>query len=42
MSPDGFDPIAPEQKLATLEVTDPGIGRDQPAGFDQNALHWFP
>ena len=42
IAPDGFDPIAAEQKLPALEVADRGIERDQPAAFDQNALHWNP
>jgi hypothetical protein len=39
ISPDGFDPIAAEQKLPALEVADPVIEGDQPAAFDQNAFH---
>ena len=42
ISPDGFDPIAAKQKLPALEVADPGIERDQPAAFDQDALHRVP
>ena len=42
ISPDGFDPIAAKQKLPTLEVADCGIEGDQPAAFDQHALHRLP